>query len=405
MRKLWLSICLVSGTTIGASILVLPLTLCNLGTLPSVFLILFIWFFMYISSLFGVEVNLRAGKGLSLGKLGRFYNSKIASYIGIISFITLIYSLLSAYLYGAASILSSVFIDQFDWNFTFGNIIFLYASLLFFLLMNKIRLILQINKFFVFTVFAIFIVLVSNFLCKIKFNLLLPENGVIQMRSWTEAIPVLSTAFGFQAILHTLTNFCNKDPILIKRSIFWGSFFPAFFYIIWTLSTSSLIYFYNPNDYQRLLSKTAEAGEFIQILAQAGSWSFLKILVKIISIVAIIKSSIGVSLGLLEVWHDLLDNERFSHLKFRKIFSVILTIIPPLLIAIFIPHLFLKALKFGGMFAIIIGTFLPLWLINRPKALKCTAFYTFTKYCLMRFLCLLFGVFVILCQIINMVIY
>ena len=403
-KKLLLSICLVSGTTVGASILALPLTLCSLGTLPSTFLILFVWLFMYISSLFGIEANLRAGKGLQLKKLGKFYNNKMASYIGIISFITLVYLLLSAYFYGAASILSSILVDQFGKQFSFCNVIFLYAFLLFLLLMKKIDSILKINEFLVFSIITIFIILVINFLYKISFNhLILPGNGSEQITLWVEAIPLLSTAFGFQVILHTLTNFCDRDPILIKRSIFWGSFLPAFLYIIWNLSTSGLIYCYNFNDYQKLLSKTLEPGEFIQILAQAGSWSFLKFLIRIISVVAIIKSSIGVSLGLHEAWQDLLNNDFFIRFRISKMLPMILTIMPPLLTAIFVPHLFLKALKFGGIFAIIIGIFLPLWLISSPIALDSPVFYTVTKYNLMKILCLLFGVFVICCQVFSMI--
>ena len=109
MKKVILSACLVAGTSVGAGMIALPMALCKIGILPTIILILGVWFFMYISGILGIELNLRAGRGLPLGKLARLYSGPIASSIGTISLILLIYALLCAYLYGGASILQSFF--------------------------------------------------------------------------------------------------------------------------------------------------------------------------------------------------------------------------------------------------------------------------------------------------------
>jgi len=404
MKKLILSACLVTGTAVGAGIVSLPMTLCKIGILPTIALILGIWFFMYISGLLGAEINLRAGHGLPLGKLGSLYSGRIASAIGTISLILLIYALLSAYLYGGASALQSFFISQMGWSFNLKSILLIYALLLALLLITPITLVLQVNRAFLLSLLTVFSILILGFLYKVEPSHLPLIENLGTMRSWTEAIPLLSTSFGFQAVLHTLTNFCDKDPVLLKRSIFWGSLLAAIVYIIWTVSTLGILYHYAPNDYQRLLSGKLDVGQFVQALAQTASWSFVQMLINVISIVAIIKSSIGVGLGLFEAWQEQLVNCYPKNSTLLRVISIVLTITPPLGLALFIPQLFLKALRFGGMLSIVIAILLPLWLITRPKAQKGKVFYTFTQSHLIQILCLSFGVLAISCEIMNIII-
>ena len=84
--------------------------------------------------------------------------------------------------------------------------------------------------------------------------------------------------------------------------------------------------------------------------------------------------------------------------------SVVLTLIPPLGMALFVPQLFLKALRFGGMVSIVIAILLPLWLITRPKAQERKVFYALTQRQDIQMLCLGFGILVILCEVINIII-
>ncbi|MBS0186236.1 MAG: amino acid permease [Proteobacteria bacterium] len=85
MKKFILSASLVAGTSIGAGMIALPMILCKIGILPSIGLIITFWFFMYLSALLSLELNLRAGKGLSIGELGQFYRGSFFSCIGSLS--------------------------------------------------------------------------------------------------------------------------------------------------------------------------------------------------------------------------------------------------------------------------------------------------------------------------------
>ena len=115
MKKLYLSMALVAGTSVGAGMLALPMVLCTLGIIPTFGLILSTWFVMYISGLLGLELNLRAGQGLPLSTLAKRYSGTIASFLSMISFIFLIYALLCAYIYGGASVLQKLLETHAGW--------------------------------------------------------------------------------------------------------------------------------------------------------------------------------------------------------------------------------------------------------------------------------------------------
>ena len=405
MKKLTLSICLVAGTAVGVGMIALPMALCKIGIFPTIALILIVWFFMYISSLLGTEINLRAGYGFPIGKLANLYSGRIASIIGNTSFILLIYALLCAYIYGGASVLESFFVSYLGWSFSLKKIVLTYAFLLSLLLIAPVKSILRINRFLFINLLFFLGFLVLGLLYKTRFSHLpLIEVLAMNIKSWTEAIPILSTSFGFQVVLHTLTNFCDKDPVLLKRAIFWGSLIPAIVYIIWTVSTLGILYHYAPYDYQKLLTGELEVGQFIQALAKVAPWQFLQIFISVISIIAIAKSSINLGLALFEAWQEQFHQWHSKKPNFFKGISIVLTIVIPLIIALFVPQLFLKALKFAGMVSIIIAVLIPLWLITRPKAQGKKVFYTLTQYKSIRIMCLIFGLMVVLCEAINITI-
>ena len=79
------AILLVAGTCIGSGMIALPMVLAKLGLIPSILLMVMIWFIMYYTSLVNLELNLQAGHGLSLGALGKYFSGRTAELIGTVS--------------------------------------------------------------------------------------------------------------------------------------------------------------------------------------------------------------------------------------------------------------------------------------------------------------------------------
>ena len=112
MNKQTGSILLVAGTCIGSGMIALPMVLAKLGLIPSLFLMLLTWLLMYYTSLINLELNLQAGKGMSLGSLGAHFSGPIAGFVGNVALKLLSYALLAVFLYGAASIIGKMTLNR-----------------------------------------------------------------------------------------------------------------------------------------------------------------------------------------------------------------------------------------------------------------------------------------------------
>lgn len=402
MKKLYLSMSLVAGTSVGAGMLALPMVLCTLGIIPTIGLILGTWFFMYISGLLGLELNLRAGQGLPLSTLAKRYSGSVASVLSMISFIFLIYALLCAYIYGGASVVQTLLEAHLGWHSHPETITCGYAAFLSLLLMISVEKILQVNRLLLLLLFVTFFLLLSGLVSKVDVgHMPLIAPTIDRLHSWTHAIPILFTSYGFQVIFHTLTNFCNQDTALLKRAVFWGSLIPAFVYITWTVGTLSVLYYHRPEAYDQLIQGHLDVGTFIQILAQTATWSIVQVLASLITLLAILKSSLGVGLGLLETWQSYFK-DKLSRGSLQSV-ALMLTIVPPLLISLWVPQLFLKALSFAGLSLTMIAIFIPLWLITRPALKKQSAFYPLTQNSTLQWFCFCFGLMVVLCECFNFI--
>lgn len=105
----------------------LPLVLAKIGLIPSVLLMVGMWFIMYYTSLVNLELNLQAGRGLSLGALGRFFSGRTAELIGTISIKLLSYSLLAVFIYGGSSVLQELMASKMTLHYSFDTIATWYA--------------------------------------------------------------------------------------------------------------------------------------------------------------------------------------------------------------------------------------------------------------------------------------
>ena len=98
MQKLIGSILLISGTCIGSGMIALPMVLAKLGIISSII----------YTSVINLELNLQAGKGLTLGMLGKYFSGHTAQIIGTVSLKLLSYALLAVFIYGGSSILQKL---------------------------------------------------------------------------------------------------------------------------------------------------------------------------------------------------------------------------------------------------------------------------------------------------------
>lgn len=361
------AVLLVAGTCIGSGVIALPMVLAKLGLIPSMLLMVVIWFIMYYTSLVNLELNLQARHGLSLGALGRYFSGKTAEFIGTISLKLLSYSLIAVFIYGGSSIFQELFELKMAVHYSFETIATWYAFVSVILLLLPIKWIDYFNRFLFLGLLIVVAILLAGLVTTIDWSKLpLFSSQYTHLSIWAALIPVVFTCFGFQVIFHTLTNYCKKDAKMLKTAFFFGSLIPTIVYIVWTCSILSVVYQNNPQFYGRMAAGNTEVGELIQVLSDIAKWQSVQLLVWWISLLAIATSVLGVGVGLCDSLKGMLSRKIHSP-NLIGILAPIMTIVPAYLVVINVPNAFIAVLGFAGMILALIAILLPVYLFCQIK--------------------------------------
>jgi tyrosine-specific transport protein len=394
MNKKLGGVMLVSGTCIGSGMIALPIVLAKLGLVPSLIIMLITWWLIYYTSLVNLELNLHSGKGSTLAELGLKFSGKVAELLGMGSINILSYALLSVYIYGGSSVLQKMLNIE-----SFHSVASCYSLVSMLLLLCPIRIIDYVNRILFISLIGVIALMIIGLLSTIDMlQLPLFTENYSKISTWSAAVPVLFTAFGFQVIFHTLTNYCNKEPELLKKVFFWGSLFPAVIYIIWTFSILGAIYSKSPVFYQKMLTGDVIIGELIKELSLVSSLGFVQSLVWWITLLTIVTSILGVGLGLFDTIKVKILSESKNNIYHRLIVAF-LTIFPAYVIAILIPNAFISVLGFAGMILVFIAVFLPIYLFRKGNF--STIFYKQLKNNILIYIALIIGAIIVICELIN----
>ena len=423
------SIMLVAGTCIGSGMIALPIAFAEIGIIPCLLLMICVWFLIYFTSLISVELNLQAGRGETLGTLGRRFSGKFAEMIGTSSFKLLSYSLLSVYIYAGTSVIQKMISYYFEFNFNFTILAIIYSVLSMLILILPIKILDYINRFLFIGLIAVIGALILTLLAAIDFsNLPLFVSGKSYVISLRQILPILFTAFGFQVIFHLLTDYCQKDADMLKRAFFWGSLIPAVIYMAWTTSILGVIYNNSPLFYQKMIESPVEVGELIEELSIIANWSLVRSLIWWITILTIVTSLVGVGKGLKDSVHDIvlrilkskfakIENvadlnqnptlmksyfgTRVTDLISKDIFSSFITILPSFIVAVLIPNAFINVLGFAGMILVVIAIIMPIYLLSKisKRPLK----YKILESKFWLIVSLLSGFLIVICELLNII--
>lgn len=360
------AILLVAGTCIGSGMIALPMVLAKLGLIPSILLMLVIWFVMYYTSLINLELNLQVNQGLPLGELGRRFSGKTAEMVGTISLKLLSYSLLAVFIYGGSSVFQELIASKMSIRYSFEAIASAFSLIAIVILLFPIKLIDYINRVLFMGLLGVVAILIIGLTVSIEWeNLPLFPIQYDSLATWAALVPVVFTSFGFQVIFHTLTNYCNNDVKMLKQAFFWGSLIPAIVYVLWTCCIISVVYHEDSLFFQKMVEGKAEVGELIEVLSAIAKWQSVQLLVWAISLLAIVTSVIGVGVGLLDSLKGMVP---ISKGRICNAVASVMTIGPAYLLVLFIPNAFITVLGFAGMILALIAIILPVYLFWKIKS-------------------------------------
>lgn len=386
---------LVAGTCIGGGMIALPLVLAKIGIIPSILIMILTWLIVYYTSIINLELHLQAGNGFSLGELGRKFSGKIAETIGNTSFKILSFALISVYLDGSSSVVQKMF----ESNHSFEMIATIVAVISTILLMFPIKILDYVNRIMFICLVIVTAILIVGLVSSIKWHdLPLFSSQLNNITAWEILIPVVFTSFGFQGSIPTIVKYCNNDKNTLKKAFFLGSLIPTIAYIIWTCSVLGVIHESNGEFYSQVVAGKIDVGELIQQLSNIAKWHSVQIIIWWISIFAIVTSLIGVSLGLCHSIKNMMA-ARISNMTIVKLLAPIITILPPYLIAIFVPNAFISVMGFAGMILVVIAILLPVYLLGKTREKICKEL----KNSEITALVVVVGIVIIICELLNII--
>lgn len=353
-------ICLVAGTSIGAGVLALPMTLVGFSVHAVFWMLVGAWVVAYYTALVSMELNLQYGRGCTLRFLISQY-SKVGGVVANVLFKTLCYALLSAYVCSCADMIQ-VSLRALDINVPFfcvNALLCLAVAALFFIPFSFLG---WWNKMLFGGVVVGLCVLVS-LLLKSSFSLTGGPSTVVALRKFIFVTPVLFTSFGFQVLFHSLMDFFKGDSKTLKSVFFWGTLVPLAFYFLWTKGSLEVIC-----AFQESFAASLEQGGVTSLLQGLSRVSFgmsngfASFLFWAVGWLAVLTSLIGVGIGLIDSWEE--DAFCLLAFKSRRLLGVSVAVLPVFLIVSLCPDFFIHFLSFAGVVLAMIAIFMPLLVLR-----------------------------------------
>lgn len=351
---------MIAGTTIGAGMLAMPLTSAGMGFGATALLLVGLWALLAYTGLLFMEVYQTAPqKDVGVASLAEQYFGLIGRVLATFSLLVLLYALLAAYITGGGSLLAGVMPEMADADMKLKISILIFTAVLGTFVVVGVKSVDGLTRVLFLGKIVAFIAVLLMMLPKAKLENLtaIPLDNLLII----SAIPIFFTAFGFHVIMGTINSYLDADIGKIRKSIYIGTAIPLVAYLLWQLATHGVL---SQNEFTTILTQDPTLNGLVKATSQITGSTILGEMVRLFSVLALITSFLGVSMGIFEGVGDLLKR---LNLPTNRLWLTIATFTPPILFALFYPNGFIKALGYAGLLFAFYGMILPIGLAWKAR--------------------------------------
>jgi tyrosine-specific transport protein len=352
---------LITGTTVGAGMLGLPIKTGLSGLLPSLTGMVIVWGLMLAAAWVLAEGMIASGRAAS--DLPTLFQQSLGSpgkWLSIAGYLIIFYGLLVAYLSGAATILADLVplpLPKTAWLMIF----FAAASALVWLGLDVARKANAILMALLSISFVFLLVRVGRHL----------EPGHLDYTDWhflPSALPIIVCAFSFHGIIPAVCRSLKGDPRACRRALVIGTLLALGVNALWITAVMGALPLAGPGRATILAAFENNLPATIPLSVRLNS-TVITTAGTIFALAAIVTSYIGVGVALMGFCGDLISSHGKMH---PRLWEGALAFGPPLGVALIYPGLFLKALDLvGGIGILLVFGILPsLMLIRSGKETK-----------------------------------
>lgn len=351
---------LVAGTSIGAGMLALPLVSSLTGLGWSVLLMFLMWGLSTFGGLLIAEACRACPEAENLhGVVGRLLGP-VGQGIAIVAMLFLYYSLCAAYISGGADVLGKLLVKE-GIHLPFGITATVVVLLVAVLVVTGTRVVDVVNRSMFALMLALLLYIVLSLLPEVSLSNLKMKSG--SPRIFFAALPILFTSFGFHCAVPTVVQYVQGKPHRFRYALIGGSALPFSIYVIWmvvvvgVLSSTTIITLAHSSD---------GITSLMDAISNHSNTSSFECMISAFAAFALGTSFLGVALGLFDYLAEVFGR---SHGISGRIKTITLTLLIPLLAAVFMPGSFVTALGYAAVALVILAVFIPVALVWKVREL------------------------------------
>lgn len=359
--KLLGCILLIVGTSIGAGMLALPIASAQLGFFGSLVLLFICWAIMTTSAFLILEVNLWLPQNSNLVSMAKATIGPIGQLIAWVAYLLLLYTLLSAYISGGSELFRNLisatgyhfpaWLSSILFTVFFGAIVFL-----------GIRSVDYVNRGLMsvkFFAYFILIILLIPFIATANWF-----GGKLVAMTNAQAIMVTITSFGFATIVPSMRIYFDSNVQKLRLAILLGSIIPLICYIFWDAAIMGVIPLNGLHGLTAILQSKDSTSTMVNTVSATVARNDVTFFVKLFTSICVLTSFLGVALCMTDFLADGLSIEK-KGLNRWMILS--LALLPPLVLVLFFPNVFIRALQYAGVDCVVLLVLLPAWMAWRGR--------------------------------------
>jgi tyrosine-specific transport protein len=350
---------LIVGTSIGAGMLALPVANASIGFWPSTSLLALCWALMTLGALYMTEASLYVSRGQHLISMAQKTLGKPGVIVAWISFVLLLYALLSAYISGGADVLGGS-LRAAGLKLSDGICITIFTLLFGLVVYQGIRPVDLFNRALMFGKLAIYVFLVCLIFPHVTSTNLVSHPSQIQ----SSLTMILITSFGFAIIVPNLRDYFDGNVKVLKQVVCIGSIIPLVCYVIWDGVIMGVIPTEGANGLLTLQQSSHTTSQLAVHLAHQVQSRLIDTLFNFFTSICMLTAFLGVSLSLMSFLADAFNLE---HNGIKGVVLFFMTFFPPWLIVMCYPGAYLHALSYAGGCCLVLLLFLPAWMCLKGR--------------------------------------
>lgn len=348
---------LIAATTIGVGMLGLPVATGPGGFFPATFIYLVTWFFMLCTGLLLLEVCTWMPKDANLITMTHRLLGPFGKAVCWVVYLFLFFTAMIAHIAGGGCTLADLL--QMGFGITLSPSL---AMIVYVLLFSPVvylgtRSVDRFNLGMMLGVLTTYVLFIAFAAPKVNFSYLTFADW---SKAWP-ALPVLFTAFTYQLMIPTLMTYMDRDVRKVRLAIILGSSIPLAVYLIWEMIILGVI------PVEGLIAAKVQGQTAVMPLKELlhNPWVF-----KIGSYFAffvLTTSYVALALAFLDF---VADGLKIKKVGMKKIGLCLGIFVPPTVVAILYPGIFITALEYAGGIscALLFGLLPPLMVwIGRYK--------------------------------------